>query len=42
MQHEQRTPGVVELGTATIVTKGQPFKNDPEPDGYRPMGLLAD
>jgi hypothetical protein len=39
-QHIQ--PGVIELGTASIETRGLPIAAEPEPMGFKVKSLLVD
>ena len=42
MEREHDDSGLIELGTASTDTLGQPILNAPEPKGYQPFGLLHD
>lgn len=42
MERDQNTTDVIDLGTASEVTMGQPILAQPEPTGYRFVGLLED
>ena len=42
MERDQNTTGVLELGTASTVTMGQPILAAPEQSGYRFVGFLED
>ena len=42
MERDQNTAGVIDLGTASTVTLGQPILAAPEQSGYRFVSLLED
>lgn len=42
MERDQNTTAVIELGTASTVTLGQPILAQAEPSGYRFVGFLED
>lgn len=42
MDKQQIQPGVIELGTASVETRGLPIAAEPEPMGFKVKSLLVD
>ncbi|WP_268760318.1 hypothetical protein [Altererythrobacter sp. Root672] len=42
MKHERKETGLVELGTASLETRGLPIAPEPESMGFKVKSLLVD